>query len=98
MDKLRALQYFIVAAEQGSFAAARVELASTFRARGLSVGKRITQRFGGAKAKRDVEATAQVFIGLFEYCINLGMLYPSPVTRERAIRVAMDMITAYFEQ
>lgn len=73
-------------------------IAAKFREAGLAVGKRMAEQFGGPRAKRDIEATAQVFIGLFEYCANIGTVYASPVTRERAVRVAINMIAAYFEE
>ena len=73
-------------------------VSTALRARGLDVSRRIARQFGGAAATRDVEATAQLFVGLLEFCVNIGLIYPSTVSRSRAVRVATDMIAAFFEK
>ena len=73
-------------------------IAARFRQRGHDIGVGFIRRFGGPLARKDIEASAQVFLGLLEYCETLGTVYSSAVTRDRAIRVATDMIAAYFER
>lgn len=73
-------------------------VAARFRQRGHAIGMSFVKRFGGPLARKDIEASAQVFLGLLEYCETLGIVYSSAVTRDRAIRVATDMIAAYFER
>ncbi len=73
-------------------------MAAGFRERGLEIGRTLVKRFGGALAKKDAEGTAQVFIGLFEFCTHIGSLYPSSVTTEHACKIGIDMTVAYFNK
>jgi AcrR family transcriptional regulator len=72
------------------------ELAGVFRERGLQLGRTLVTRFGGARARADLEASAQVLIGLLEFCTHIGVLYPSQVTPHRACAVGCAMLCAYF--
>jgi AcrR family transcriptional regulator len=67
-----------------------------FRKRGLALGRRLVERFGGACTKRDTDAAAEVVVGLLEFCTHVGILYPASVTPERASAAGIDMLVAYF--
>jgi len=74
------------------------QLSGVFRERGLQLGRLLIARFGGARAKADLEAAAQVLVGLLEFCTHIGILYPSNVTPERACAVGSAMLCAYFSE
>lgn len=71
-------------------------LAGAFRERGLQLGRTLVSRFGGARATADLEASAEVLIGLLDFCTHIGVLYPSTVTPRRACAVGCAMLCAYF--
>ena len=71
-------------------------IADEFRARALEVGRRIVERFGGPRARRDVTASARVIIAVLEFCSHVNVIHSNNVHFEDVARVAIDMIDAYF--
>lgn len=69
-----------------------------YRERGREIGRQLVTKFGSAKAKRNKEATAQVIVGLLDFCVHIGRVFPSDVTVEQACRVGIEMITSYFKR
>ena len=65
-------------------------------ARGLEICKKLVLKFGNKKAKNNLDASAQVIVGLLDYCTHINILYPSKITREKACDVGIAMIIAYF--
>ena len=65
--------------------------------RGLDICKKLVLQFGGKKAKKDLEASAQVIVGLMDFCTHVNIYYPSKITREEACDVGIEMIIAYFK-
>jgi len=71
-------------------------LAAGFRERGLAIGRKLVEHFAGPAARADEEATAQLLIGILEFCTHIGLTHPSLVTPQRASAVAIEMIACYF--
>ena len=65
--------------------------------RGLEICKKLVLQFGGKKAKKDLEASAQVIVGLLDFCTHIDIYYPSRISREKACDVGIEMIIAYFK-
>ena len=65
--------------------------------RGLEICKKLVLQFGGKKAKKDLEASAQVIVGLLDFCTHIDIYYPTKITREKACDVGIEMIIAYFK-
>ena len=65
--------------------------------RGLEICKKIVLQFGNRKAKKNLEASAQVIVGLLDFCSHVNVYYPSNITREDACKVGIAMIIAYLK-
>ena len=65
--------------------------------RGLEICKKLVLQFGSKKAKKDLEASAQVIVGLLDFCTHIDIYYPSKTTREEACDVGIEMIISYFK-
>jgi len=65
--------------------------------RGLNICKKLVLQFGNKKAKKKLEASAQVIVGLLDFCTHVNIYYPSKITREEACEVGIEMIIAYFK-
>ncbi|RLD12277.1 MAG: hypothetical protein DRI44_01180 [Chlamydiae bacterium] len=65
--------------------------------RGLEICKKLVLRFGNKKAKKDLEASAQVIVGLLDVCTHINTLYPAKISREKACDIGIAMIIAYFK-
>jgi|GEM_PF-2357580 len=70
------------------------EMVTGFRARSRMI---IRQLFAlhGYRGQHASEAVAEVSLGLLEYCSNIGILYHSPVSREKACAIAADMLDTF---
>jgi len=65
--------------------------------RGLEICKKLVLQFGNRKAKKDLEASAQVIVGLLDVCTHINTLYPTKINREKACDIGIAMIIAYFK-
>ncbi len=65
--------------------------------RGLEICKKLVLQFGSKKVKKDLEASAQVIVGLLDFCTHVNIYYPSRISREKACDVGIEMIIAYFK-
>ncbi len=72
-------------------------LAAGYRDRGLDICKKLVQQFGNKKAKKDLEASAQIVVGLLDYCTHVNTLFPTNIPREKACEIGIAMIIAYFK-
>ncbi len=72
-------------------------MAAGYRDRGLEICRKLVEKFGGSKAKKELEASAQVLVGLLDFCTHVNTLYPSKITQEEACKVGIEMIIAYFK-
>jgi len=70
-------------------------LAIQYRERGLLLGRRLVERFGGACACKDTDAAAEIVVGLLDFCTHVGVLYPAAVSPERACAAGIDMLVEY---
>ena len=71
-------------------------MALQYRDRGLAIGRKLVELYGGPRTKHDPEAAAQVTVGLLEFCTNIGLLYPAAIDYTRACQVGITMIKTYF--
>ncbi len=65
--------------------------------RGLKICKKLVLQFGNKKVKKELEASAQVIVGLLDFCTHINIYYPSNITREEACKVGIAMIIAYLK-
>jgi len=65
--------------------------------RGLEICKKLVLQFGNKKVKKELEASAQVIVGLLDFCTHINIYYPSNITREEACKVGIAMIIAYLK-
>ena len=68
-----------------------------FCMRGHEICKKLVLQFGNKNAKKDLEASVQVIVGLLDLCTHIDIYYPANVTRERACKIGIEMIIAYFK-
>lgn len=72
------------------------ELVTVFRARSRAIIRQLFALHGYQLIPR-ADAIAELALGLLEYATNVGILFPSPVSREQACAVAADMLETFLK-